>query len=550
MKKASLTLIPLGGLGEFGMNLMVLQYGQDAIIVDCGMMFSDGRHAGIDIILPDFSYLLDPKLNFQAMILTHGHEDHIGAVPFLFSERPVPIYGSAFTMELVKNKLREYRLPEEDFLHTVECGQKVDTGTFQVEWIEVAHSIPDAYAVCIDTPQGRVLHTGDFKIDDHHPDGKKTDVDRIRELGNQGIYLLLSDSTNAPVPGSTTSEKEVKKGLEECIAQAKGWTVVATFSSHVPRVVELFEIARRAGKKVFPLGRSMLQNIEIATRLGYLTSTESLLVDEETVKTLPRHKVLVVCTGTQGEFRSALQRLSKDQYRNAKLREGDTVIFSSRSIPGRERSIYYMIDDLVRKGVEVITDRECRVHTSGHGYREDLRTILESARPTFFIPCHGEYRMLSSHQDLAIETGMHPDHVFLIEDGQKMFFQGDQVQKGPRLDLKPLLVDRPYFAAFDEPYLKERRKMAEDGVVAVYLSYDRKTMILDREPLLETRGMATKDEEDLFEDLLAMIERKFRKGSSKNLEKVQEDVRIQIQRFFKQEINRHPLVIASVQIAS
>ncbi|MCB0327140.1 MAG: ribonuclease J [Bdellovibrionales bacterium] len=549
MKNTGLTLLPLGGLGEFGMNLMVLQSGQDAIIIDCGMMFSDGRHAGIDIILPDFSYLLDPKLNFQAMILTHGHEDHIGAVPFLFSERPVPMYGSAFTMELVRKKLSEFQIKEEGYLHTVEKGEKISTGTFGVEWIEVAHSIPDAYAVCVDTPQGKIIHTGDFKIDDHHPDGKKTDLKRMSEISKEGVYLLLSDSTNAPVPGSTVSEDEVKVGLEDCISQSKAWTIVATFSSHVPRVVELFEIAKRQGKKVFPLGRSMVGNIEIAKKLGYLKNVDNILIDEKTLKATPRDQVMIICTGTQGEYRSALHRLSKDQFRNIKIQKDDTVIFSSRAIPGRERSIYYMIDELYRKGARVITDREFRVHTSGHGYSEDLKTVLRTVQPKFFIPCHGEYRMLDAHKALALEVGMQKDNVFLIEDGQKMFFQGDKVQKGQRLDLKPLLVDKPYFATFDEPYLKERRRMAEEGVLVVQLLIDQAKSTLLDPPLIETRGLCTENEEDMFDDLISMLERKYSTVKGRDVEKIEEDLRIQVQRFFKNEINRSPLIVPIVQFA-
>lgn len=355
--------MPIGGLGEFGMNAMIFQSGNTAVLVDAGAMFSDGRNPGLDVILPDFSYLLKPDIDFKAIILTHGHEDHIGAIPYILMKKQVPVYGSAFTLELVKKKLEEFGLIGKTKLHLVKRGSKVTVEPFTFEWVEVAHSIPDAYSLAIDTPQGVVYFTGDFKIDDHSPDGKKTDFKRMAEIQKEkGIFLLCADSTNVEIPGPSKSEKEVVATLTDQVKETKGWFVISTFSSHIPRISEIFRIAEETGRKVHVIGRSMVSNIEIARRLGYINVSDKLYIEEKEALRLPRNKLLIIATGSQAEPRAALHKLAMGEFKNLELKEGDRVVFSSRAIPGHERAIYHLINHIYRTGAEVVTSAEARVH--------------------------------------------------------------------------------------------------------------------------------------------------------------------------------------------
>lgn len=546
MQYKNLKMMPLGGLGEFGMNAMIFQSANTAILVDAGTMFSDGRNPGLEVIVPDFSYLLQPEIDFKAIILTHGHEDHIGAIPYILMKKQVPIWGSAFTLELVKKKLEEFGLLNKAKLHLVKRGSKVTVEPFTVEWIEVAHSIPDAFSLAIDTPQGVVIHTGDFKIDDHSPDGKKTDLERMAQIQKEkGIFLLCADSTNVEIPGPSKSEKDVVATLHDQMKSTKGWFVITTFSSHIPRITEIFRIAKETGRKVHALGRSMRTNIDIARRLGYLNIADSHYIDEEEALRLPRNKVVMLVTGSQAEPRAALQKLALGEYKNIRLAEGDRVVFSSRAIPGHERSIYHLINHLYRTGAEVVTSAEARVHVSGHAYKEDLRKVLQACKPKYLMPVHGEIKMLVNHRKLGLEEKVPKDNILMMENGFRIEFIDGRAIFLERMELKPKLVDAPYLVDLAAQYLKDRRKLSERGMIIIMCVFDRESGEMIYEPIVQDFGFLVENEREPFihrlqgqiEKLLSKVDVRKRK-----FEDLEEEIRQLVNRMCREEFNRRPVL--------
>jgi ribonuclease J len=548
--KKKLKILPLGGLGEIGMNMMVVQYGMDAVIVDCGVMFSDDDLPGIDLVVPDLTYVLNPSLNVLGVLLTHGHEDHIGSLPFLLRQRDLPVYGSRFTLGLVKARLREHELVKSTEFNLVKEGEKAELGPFSVEFISMSHSISDALALAIRTPAGMVIHTGDFKVDPHPVDGRMTDLKRFKELGDEGVFLLLSDSTNVEMAGSSISESTVRADLERLIAEASGWAVVASFASHIPRLQQILEIAQKLRKKVHLTGRSMIQNVGIAREMGYLKFPDTLLVDEDQVARLDRKKLIILATGTQGEVRAALARMALDEHKELRLESGDRVIMSSRFIPGNEKAIYSIINNLYRRGAEVFTTRGADIHVSGHGHREDLAQVLRAVRPRYFIPVHGEYRHLKIHQTLAEETGVKNGRAFLIEDGQGIEFADGKVSLPLPIDLFESVVDGKDLVELGSSVLKDRRHLSATGMVVAVIILDRHSGEVISGPELFTKGFLTmEDADDVLEDakksLLAHL-----KGLNRNVRTqdaaVQEEVRVALRRFFRARFDKRPVVIPVV----
>lgn len=542
----NLKLIPLGGLGEFGMNAMVLQSDNTAVLVDAGTSFSDGRHPGLEVIVPDFSYLLNPEIDFKAIILTHGHEDHIGSIPYILMKKQVPIYGSAFTLELVKAKLSEFGLLNKAKLHLVKRGSKVTIEPFTFEWIEVSHSIPDAFSLAIDTPQGVMIHTGDFKVDDHSPDGKKTDFPRLAEIAKEkGIFLLCADSTNVEIPGPSKSEKEVVATLTDQIKSTHGWFVITTFSSHIPRISEIFRIAEENNRKVFALGRSMVSNIGIARKLGYLKFPDKLYIDEEEMLRLPRNKVVIIATGSQAESRAALQKLAMGDFKNLKLEEGDKVIFSSRAIPGHERQIYNLINHLYRAGAEVVTSAEARVHVSGHAYREDLRKYMQATKPKYLMPVHGELKMLASQRKLGLEEGISKKNILMLENGYQVNFVDHKPVFLEPLELSPKLVDAPFLVEFASQYLKDRKKLAERGAMIIMCVFHRDTGEMLYEPIIQDFGFLVESEREVFIRKLQSVIEKYLKTVNvlkQDFEKLEGEIRVTVNRLCRAEFNRRPVL--------
>jgi len=543
-----LRIVPLGGLGEVGLNAMVFESEDEAFLVDCGIMFPQ-ESLGVDVVLPDFAYLRELGDKLKGVVLTHGHEDHIGALPFLLRDRPLPVWGSRFTLGLLAPKLEEYgvRAP----LTELSAGDSIDVSeAFRVEGIRVTHSIPDALGLAIHTPEGLVVHTGDFKID-HTPVGDlPTDLQRFARLGGDGVLALLSDSTNSERPGSSLSERQVGAALEGIFAKARSRVFVATFASNVHRVQQVLDASRRFGRKVVLVGRSMQQNARIAAELGLLDIPLGLVVDEQEGRRLRHHEVTVLSTGAQGEPRSALVRMALgDPNAPMPIDEGDLVVLSSRFIPGNEVAIGHMINRLAMRGAEVVYEGAEDIHASGHAYREEQRLMLRLTNPRHFVPIHGEYRHLVRHVKTAHEVGIADSACHLITDGEVLQFEGGRAFVNGKVPSGRVYVDRRGGPDVPELVLRERALIAETGLVTAVVVLDRASGALVRGPEITARGTAVPDEEALLadvrrevQDALAALTPALRADPGS----VQEEVRRAVRRAYKRRTERKPVVLPLV----
>ena len=552
MSDGSLRIIPLGGLGEIGLNLMLIEYcpagsGETvAIAVDCGLMFPEQEMLGIDIVIPDFSYLRD-KHHLQAVVLTHGHEDHIGALPHLLREFNVPVYGTPFTLGLLRDKLREHRLLEKVELHEFRPRESWDIGPFTIEGIHVTHSIVDASALAITTPLGTIIHTGDFRLDQTPIDGKQSDLNRFAEWGERGVLLLLSDSTNVERTGSTRSESVVTRPIEDLIAHASGKVLVATFASHIHRIRQIIDLSVKQGRSVGVVGRRLVGNIGIAEETGHLQLPSEAMIDPSTVRDRDPQTVTLLTTGSQGEPLSALSRIAAGGHKQIQLEAGDTVILSSRVIPGNERTIARLIDHLYRRGAEVYYEAIACVHVSGHAAQDELRIMLNLVRPTYFVPVHGEYRFLVRHCELAREVGVDPSGVFLVENGQVLEIDAHGAQLTDPVMAGRVFVDG--LAGIEEEVLRDRRHVAEDGLVVVILGLDIQTGQLLSGPDLLSRGFLPSTNGDGFAEakdaVRAMLD-ELPHESCTDVDVVKEQVRLVLRRHFRKTLGRRPVVLPFV----
>jgi len=497
-EKSPLKIIPLGGLGEFGKNMMVYEYDDTIILVDAGLMFPEEDMPGVDIVIPDISYLTENADKLRAIILTHGHEDHIGALPFLLKEVQAPVYSAALTLGLVRNKLKEHKLSEKADLRVIDENSRLQIGPFDIEFIHLCHSIPDALAVALHTPAGTILHVSDFKFDPYPVDGRLTDEAKLKRLGQEGVRLLLSDSTNAETAGFTPSERDLEKSLDEIIAQAPGRVILATFASNISRVQQVINVANRHGRKVGVTGRSMIQNTRMATELGYLTPPPGGLLTPDKMSHLPPNQVVVICTGSQGEPTSALVRMSRGEYKHLHIGPGDTVIVSATPIPGNEKMIQRTLDNLFRLGADVFYDELWDVHVSGHGSRQDLQKLIELVQPEYFIPIHGEYRQLVHHARLARDAGVAAENIFVIEDGQCVSVSADGVMPGVQIESGRVFVDGSGVGDIGATVLRERRRLSQDGFLAVIIGLDADSGDVLLGPEIITRGFIYMDEAEDF----------------------------------------------------
>ena len=484
-----LRIIPLGGLGEIGRNMMVYEYGDSMVIVDVGLMFPSNDMLGVDIIIPDVSYVQERQDKLRGILLTHGHEDHIGALPYVLKQLDVdvPIFGTRLTVGLVNLKLKEHKLRDED-VRLIDENSVLELGDFTAEFFHVCHSIPDAVGVALHTPKGLILHTSDYKFDDHPVDGRLTEVAKLEAYGREGVAVLLSDSTNAEVPGYTPSEQEIERNFEKIFEKAPGRIIVSTFASNVSRIQQLIRIARRFGRRVGVVGRSMVNITRMAIELGYLDISRDELLSPEQMNSLPPSHVLIICTGSQGEPTSALVRMALGDHRQIQIREGDTVIVSAEPIPGNEELVNRTIDNLFRLGAEVYYHDLFDVHVSGHGSREDYRTMLELTQPRYFIPIHGEYRHLVLHAQLAEEVGLPKEHIFVVESGQELLFDGERITKGNQVTEGYVFVDGAGIGDIGEIVLRDRHHLARDGFIVAIVPVDVQTGTLTTEPEILTRG--------------------------------------------------------------
>ena len=552
MSEGTLRIIPLGGLGEIGLNLMLIEYcpagSEDiaAIAVDCGLMFPEREMLGIDVVIPDFSYLRE-KRHLKGVVFTHGHEDHIGALPHLLREFNVPVYGTPFTLGLLRDKLDEHDLLDDTELHEFRPRQSWQVGPFQIEGIHVTHSIIDAVALAITTPLGVVVHTGDFKIDQTPIDGRQSDIARLAELGEQGVLLLLSDSTNVERPGTTPSERTVTRPLEDLMAHASGKVLVATFASHIHRIRQVVDLSVKQGRAVGVVGKSLVNNIEIAREVSHLKIPADTLVDVGKIGDRDPQTVTLLTTGSQGEPLSALSRIATGDHPHVKIRPGDTVILSSRVIPGNERTIARLLDHLCRRGADVYYEAIACVHVSGHASQEELQLMLNLLRPQFFVPIHGELRFLVRHCELARGVGVDPTGVFLLEDGQVLEITTKGAHVTESVPAGRVFVDG--LGGVEEEVLRDRRHMAEDGLVVAIVGIAQQTGELLTGPDLLSRGFlaATNGEGfDAAKEAVRAALGELPRESRTDVGMVKEQVRQVLRRYFRRTLGRRPVVLPFV----
>jgi len=545
--KPALKLIPLGGLGEIGLNMMVVEYADTIVLVDAGLMFPEDDMLGIDIVIPDFSYLVENRHRLSALVVTHGHEDHIGAIPFLLREFPLPIYGTALTLALIREKLREHNLVERAELIRVNPRETVKIGPFEIEFIRVCHSIPDGVGLAIRTPVGIVVHSGDFKIDNTPVDGKKFDIARFGSFGEEGVLALLSDSTNVEREGYTISEKEVGATIREIFQQKQGRIIVAVFSSNLHRMQQVIHIAREFGRKVLLSGKSMVTNVGIARELGYLDFTPDDEITIQDLQYMSDNQVLMLTTGSQGEPMSALSRMAFNDHKKLKIKEGDTIILSSRFIPGNERTIQNIINHLCRHGADVIHEQVKDIHVSGHAYQEELKIMINTVQPRFFIPVHGEYRHLVKHRQLAISLGMEPSNCLVVEDGTVISLSEDSISTVERIETGKTLVDGKGVGDVGGLVLRDRRHLSEDGLVIASLVINKETHELLSGPDVFSRGFIHEETkpEIIYEAkciIYECLDRVLAEEIELDCVALQEEIRRELKRFFNRTLDRRPVI--------
>ncbi len=550
MAEKLLQVIPLGGLGEFGMNCLALRYGDDIIVIDAGMMFPDAELLGVDIVTPDFTYLEQHREMVRGLLLTHGHEDHIGAVPFLLSEIKVPVYGTEFTLALVERRLEEHEMADQARLNRVKPGDRVTLGPFEVEFIHVTHSIVQSLALAIRTPLGVVIHTGDFKIDPTPTDNELFDLHTLAEYGRRGVLLLLSDSTNVDRPGYTPSERAVLPRFEEIFNRAQRRVVVACFASSVHRIQQILDIAQQSGRKVAFVGRSMLSYTEIAHSLGLLRIPDNLLLRPQDVMSAPPHRVVAIVSGTQGEPMSAMSRVAVDNHKHLRLERGDMVVHSARIIPGNEKAISRMMNHVARRGAEVVAGQmNPPVHVSGHASQEELKLLLNLVRPRYFVPLHGEYWQMSKHAALASHLADYGlEDTYVLESGQTLVIDEDGARRGESVPVGRVCIDSGSIdEVVEDVVIRDRRHLSEDGFLIPIIAIDKHTGRVEGLPEIVTRGFVSpEDRADLLSAARDVVVRTIETSSSEERSDwgvIQEKIRADLKRFLNKQTQRRPLVL-------
>jgi ribonuclease J len=550
MSDQNLRIIPLGGLGEFGMNSMALRYGDDIIVLDAGMMFPDAELMGVDIVTPDFTYLEQNAAHVRGLILTHGHEDHIGAVPFLLGQLNVPVYGTAFTLALVERRLEEHEMLDEARLNTVKPGDKLTLGPFTIEFIHVTHSIVSCVALAITTPLGIIIHTGDFKVDPTPTDNQLFDLHTLAEYGKRGVLLLMSDSTNVDRPGYTESERAVGPRLEDLFVRAPRRLVISCFSSSIHRLQQILDLADEYGRKVAFLGRSMLATTEIAHDLGLLHIPNGVLLRPQDLMSTTPSKVVAVVSGTQGEPMSAMSRVAVDNHKSLSIEPGDTVALSARIIPGNEKAIYRMINHVARRGADVVYGTmNPPIHVSGHGSAEELRLVLNLVRPRFFVPVHGEYRQLAKHAQLA----QHLSHVgleasFLLESGETLEIDQAGARKGETVPVGRICIDSGTLdEVVEDIVIRDRRHLSEDGFVLPIIAINKHTGRAEGLPEIVSRGfMSLEDSSAVLQNARAVVMKTLDDSTAEERGDwgvMQEKIRADLKRFLTKQTSRRPLIM-------
>jgi ribonuclease J len=540
-------MIPLGGLSEIGKNMLVMEYENDIIVIDAGLMFPSEEMLGIDLVIPDISYLTENRDKIRGIVITHGHEDHIGALPYLLPQLGnVPIYATKLTQGLIRVKLKEGKALKEAKLTVVSPGEQITLGKFRVEFFPVCHSIPDAVGLIIYTPLGIIVHSGDFKLDHTPVSGKPTDLSRLAQLGAQGVLLLLSDSTYSELPGYTPSEKVVGETLDHIMADAPGRVIVTTFSSLISRVQQVIDAAAKHERRVFIVGRSMSDTAHMALELGYLKAPDGILGRIDEARGLPPNKIVFVTTGSQGEPTSALVRMANRDHPHVHIHSGDTIVISATPIPGNEAVVNQTVDSLFRQGAQVLYDKVAQVHVHGHGSQEELKLIINLVKPRFFVPVHGEYRHLSLHAKLAQSIGIPKDRIFLLEDGDVLEVGPQSARKAGRVGSGNVYVDGLSVGDVGGVVLRNRRMLSKDGIVVAIIAINRQTGKLAARPDIVTRGFVdTREFKDMIEESRDLLAKTLDHTGVETVEWsfINAKVRDTLDKFYYERTKRSPMIL-------
>jgi ribonuclease J len=541
-----LSIIPLGGVEEIGLNMTVMEYGGDMVIIDAGLMFPEEDMPGIDFVIPDFTYVLENREKVRGIILSHGHEDHTGALPFLLKELQVPVYGTPLTIGLVRDKLREHKL-EHIELNAVRPRDVVALGVFEIQFIRVTHSIVDGVGFGIKTPAGLVVHTGDFKLDPTPVDGQLMDFHKFSEYGEKGTILLLSDSTNAEKGGFTFSEKEVRRAFEDIFSEARGRIIIATFASNIHRIQQVINVAAMFGRKVIISGKSLVANAQIALDLGYLSIPPDTWVRLEDLTRLNDNEVVLITTGSQGEPMSVLSRIATDEHKSIKIKEGDVVILSAKMIPGNEQAIGRIINHLFRRGADVIYEKVSEIHVSGHASKEELKLMLNLVRPKHFMPVHGEFRHKVYHARLAEKTGIPRENIFLLDNGDVLEISEGSASRGGKVTAGRVYVDGKGVGDVEDMVLRDRRRLAHDGIVLILIGIEKLTGTIVSGPDIMSRGFVFEDaSQDVINDVKELVYTSMRELESEVIADkalIQAKIRSVLKKYLRNTMDRKPMIM-------
>jgi ribonuclease J len=547
--KKLLSICALGGTNEIGKNMYVVQYGDDIVVIDGGGKFPDESLLGIDLIIPDTTYLEENKEKIRAMIVTHGHEDHIGGIPYFLKKLNVPIYATRFTLGLIELKLEEHRLTGDTKLVTIDSESKLDFGEISVSFFKVSHSIPDCLGIVFHTPEGNVVHTGDFKFDLTPVNGQSSDIHKMAEIGQQGVLVLLSESTNAERRGLTPTELTVGEHIEEAFMKAEGKIFISTFASNVNRVQQVVDAAIKTNRKLALLGRSMVNVVDVAIERGYLHVPEGMLIDAHQIESFTPEKVAILCTGSQGEPMAALARLATGNYRDAVIHPGDTVILAASPIPGNEKDVSKIIDNLFSLGAKVIygSGSSTGMHVSGHGYQEDLKLMLTLMKPTYFIPIHGEYRMLHHHRSLAESVGVEKGNTFIIKNGEVVDIENGVARQTREVPAGDTYVDGIGVGDVGEIVLRDRKQLSEDGMVVIVLTLSKRDRKIIQGPDTITRGFVyVKDSENLLKDINRMVKNTVNDMQADNIRQwsvIKQGIKKSVGQYLFTHTKRKPMIL-------
>jgi ribonuclease J len=546
MTKPRLKIIPLGGLSEIGKNMMLIEYEDDIIIIDAGLMFPEEEMLGIDLVIPDISYLLEHREKVRGIIVTHGHEDHVGALPYLLPQLNVPVYSTKLTQGLISVKLKERRKLSEAKLKMIPPGGALTLGKFKVEFFPVCHSIPDSVGLIIHTPVGTIVHSGDFKVDYTPVSGKPTDLSRLAQLGTQGVLLLLADSTYAELPGYTPSEMVVGETLDHIMADAPGRVIVATFSSLVSRIQQVVDSAAKYQRRVCIVGRSMIDTVNMALELGYLNAPDGILARIDEVRGIPHNRIVFITTGSQGEPTSALVRMANRDHRQLHILRGDTVVFSASPVPGNEALINRTVDTLFKQGAQVLYSKVSPVHVHGHASQEELKLLVNLVKPKFFMPIHGEYRHLTIHAQIAQSVGIPKENIFVLEDGDILELSPQAGKIAGKISAGNVYVDGLSVGDIGTVVLRDRRMLSRDGIVMVIIAINRQTGKLVGRPDIISRGFVdTREARDMIEESRNLVARTLDHGRDRPADwsYISAKVRDVLNRFYYEQTKRRPMIL-------